>query len=248
MSWVVRPMGRIWFAANKSRWLVRPAALLAVFVTLAAVVAGSGLSPRALGTAAGPTSSPSASHTAAPSSSPSASASSLRVAVTSPTPWPSATEGPAADIPAALATRTTWATYSSATYHFRIKYPTTWYASEDRQPGWATILGSDGSNINVTWRAISGGTTLSDITAEVWSVWHSDGFAIEAIDPGVIAGLPARILTMDGMSPTGHPRHGIIGVFVTTTGRYRVELWSRPGSDMDDAALFNALVWTFQMA
>jgi hypothetical protein len=127
-------------------------------------------------------------------------------------------------------------------------YPATWYASEDRQPGWATILGSDGSNINVTWRGIPGGTTLSDITAEVWNVWHSDGFTIEAIDPGVIAGYPARILTMDGLSPTGHPRHGIIGVFVTTTGRYRLELWSRPGSEMDDVALFNALVWTFQKA
>jgi len=237
-------MGRIGFAAKNARRLARQVTLLAALVILATAVAGSGLSPRAVGTATSPSPSPSpsAAHTVAPSPSV------PQVAAASPTPWASPSEPPAADITAALASKTSWASYSSATYHFRIKYPAGWYANEDRQPGWATILGWDESNINVTWRAIPSGTTLSDITAEVWNVWHADGFTIETMDPGVIAGLPARILTMDGTTPTGHPRHGIIGVFVTTTGRYRVELWSRPGSDYDDATLFKALIWTFQMA
>ena len=56
---------------------------------------------------------------------------------------------------------------------------------------------------------------------------------------------PARIMTVDGVSSLGHARHGIIGILVTATGRYRVELWTRPGSELDDVKLFNTLLSTF---
>ena len=77
---------------------------------------------------------------------------------------------------------------------------------------------------------------------------HENGFTVIANDPGAIAGLPARILTVDCTTSLCHPRHGVICIVVTATGRYRVELLSRPGSEINDVKLFNAFLWTFEMA
>jgi hypothetical protein len=175
-------------------------------------------------------------------------ASARPAATTSPSPEAAATEPPAGDIAAALQSRPTWVGYSSSTYHFTIKYPTGWYPSENQIQGWAVISGWDDSNVSVTWRSIPKGTTLSDITDEVWKAMHDNNFTVTASDPGVIVGLPARIMTVDGVSSLGHARHGIIGILVTATGRYRVELWTRPGSELNDVKLFNTFLSTFAIA
>jgi hypothetical protein len=169
-------------------------------------------------------------------------------ATASPSLGATATEPPAGDISPALESRPTWIAYSSSTYHFRIKYPTGWYASESQIQGWAVISGWDDSNASVTWRPIPRGTTLSDITDEVWKAMHDNTFTVIASDPGVIFGLPARILTVDGVSSLGHARHGIVGIVVTATGRYRVELWTRPGSELDDVKLYNSFLSAFEIA
>jgi hypothetical protein len=60
--------------------------------------------------------------------------------------------------------------------------------------------------------------------------------------------MEARILTADGSDAAGHLRHGIIGIAATATGRYRVELWSRPGTEDADMTLFNTFIFAFAAA
>jgi hypothetical protein len=234
-------MGRIGFAARKGLGLVRWVTLAAGLAVLVAVIGSSGLGSSLASTASATPASPTPAQAVrsplavgpAPSAAPSEA--------------PPTVEPPAGDIATALASRDSWASYSSINYRFRIKYPTDWHPSEDQIQGWTVISGWDDSNVSVTWRPIPTGTTLSDITDEVWKAMHENGFTVIANDPGAIAGLPARILTVDGTTSLGHPRHGVIGIVVTATGRYRVELWSRPGSEVNDVKLFNAFLWTFEM-
>jgi len=236
---MVRPMGRLGFAAGKSLRLARWLALAVAVALVVAVVASSGAGRPLVGYASPTPASPTAravKTTAAVTASP------------SPTEAGPTVEPPARDIPIALASRSSWATYTSKNYRFSINYPADWAPSENQIQGWTVISGWDDSNVSVTWRPIPIGTTLSDITDEVWKAMHDNGFTVIASDPGAIAGLPARILTADGNTSLGHPRHGIIGIVATPKGRYRIELWTRPGSEADDVKLFNALVWTFQMA
>lgn len=141
-----------------------------------------------------------------------------------------------------------WTIYQSKTYRFVIEHPTDWPASETATPGWAIFSGWDGSNISITWRAIPLGTTLGAVTEDVRAAMVGSGFAVDGGGQSLIAGLPARILVLDGKSSSGEARHGIVGVVVTATGRYRVELWSRPGTDAADAELYDSLISTFVIA
>jgi hypothetical protein len=122
-----------------------------------------------------------------------------------------------------------------------------WPVSETGTPGWAIFSGWDGSNISVTWRTIPLGTSLDAVAQEVRTAMYDSGFVIEGGNAGLIAGLPARILVLDGKSASGEARHGIVGIVVTATGRYRVELWSRPGTDAADGKLYDALIATFEI-
>jgi hypothetical protein len=240
---MVRPVRRFRFGGKGIQVLARRATLAAGLALVVVVCASSGMGPRVSGQVA-----PTASLTpenltaakAAPAPSPSPSP--------SPSPEASATEQPAADITTALQSRPTWLTYSSSAYHFRINYPRGWYASENQIQGWAVISGWDDSNVSVTWRPIPRGTALGDITDEVWKAMHDNNFTVITSEPGVILGLPARILNVDGTTSLGHARHGIVGIVVTPAGRYRVELWTRPGSEQDDVTLFNSFLWTFAVA
>jgi hypothetical protein len=228
---------RFRFGTKGGRWLARRAALAAGLALLVIICASSGMGPRVSGKVA-PTTSPRTESLAAAKA----------TTTSSPSPEAPATEPPAGDIATALQSRPTWLTYSSSTYHFRIEYPKGWYPSENQIQGWAVVSGWDDSNISVTWRSIPRGTTLGDITDEVWKAMHDNGFTVVASEPGVVIGLPARILYVDGATSLGHARHGIVGIVVTPTGRYRVELWTRPGSEQDDVTLFNSFLWTFAMA
>jgi hypothetical protein len=60
----------------------------------------------------------------------------------------------------------------------------------------------------------------------------------------MIDGLPAQILVVNGVA-AGQQRHGVVGIAANATGRYRIELWSRPGSEANDLTLFNAFAQTF---
>jgi hypothetical protein len=142
-------------------------------------------------------------------------------------------------------TRSSWATYTSTKYRLRVSYPADWTVSETRNEGYVVIFGWDDSNLFLTWRPVPRGTTLDVVTDEVWKAMHDGGFAVVSRYAETIAGLPAQILVLDGTAPSGHARHGIIGIVVTATGRYRIELWSRPGNEAADVTLFNSVVYTF---
>ena len=163
----------------------------------------------------------------------------------SPSASPTPALSPAADIGTALSSPWSWVSYTSRTYRFTIKHPIDWTASETQTQGWAIFSGWDDSNLSVTWRPISRATSLNDITAEVSKTMLDAGYTIGASETGTIAGQAAQILTLDGTSSPGHPRHGIIGIVATASGRYRVELWSRPGSDGNDRTLFDTFASTF---
>ena len=239
-----RPIGRLGFASNWSRSLPRRVALAAGLALLIAIGGGSGMGSHPLGA--------SGSSPARSSARPSATVETLSVASGTPvsrTPIPSPTlaHPPPDDIGAAIDSVASWAPYTSAAYRFTMKYPADWQVSETQTPGWAVFSGWDESNVSVTWRLVPRGTALGEIKDEVWKVMHDNGFTVDADNPGTIAGLPARILIANGTTPTGHARHGIIGIVVTATGRYRVELWSRPGTETGDMALYNILVSFFAM-
>jgi hypothetical protein len=203
------------------------------------------MGPQPLGASSSSTARPSA-HTSATVEA--FSAASSTPASRTPSASPTLAHPPADDIGAAIDSQATWIAYRSATYRFTIKYPADWQVSETQTPGWAVFSGWDESNVSVTWRLVPRDTALGEITDEVWKVMHDNGFTIDADNPGTIAGLPARILIANGTTPTGHARHGIIGIVVTATGRYRVELWSRPGTEAGDMTLYNVFVSTFGMA
>jgi hypothetical protein len=237
MGW---PVGRIEIAVSRGLGLLRPSALAAGLALLVLTTAGSGMgSLPLLAQPSGPAASSSPSGGSISVASPSA------LPTASPTPSPSPTERPAWDIEQALATRASWATYTSARYKFRVSYPAGWTVSETRNEGWVVIYGSDDSNLSLTWRPIPRGTTLSVVTDEVWKAMHDGGFAVVSRYGEMIAGLPAQILVLEGTAPSGHARHGIIGIVVTATGRYRIELWSRPGNEATGVTLFNSVALTF---
>lgn len=229
----------------------RLVALAAGLVLLVVVGGSSGVNARL------PIASPSPSHRASPSPvlpatwvaekpnsttvAEKANLGTISVASSSPSP----AQPTSADIEPALASRASWVGYTSRTYRFVIEHPADWPASETETPGWAIFTGWDESDIAITWRAIPLETSLQAVTDEVRTAMYDSGFAVEDGASGLIAGLPARILVLDGKSPSGEERHGIVGVVVTATGRYRVELWSRPGTDAADMKLFDALTATF---
>lgn len=237
MGW---PLGRIEIAASRGRRLLRPSALAAGLALLVVTAAGSGMGSLPL--PAQP-SGPGAS--SSPSGGPISVASPRALPTASPTASPSLTERPAWDIEEALITRPSWATYTSTKYRLRVSYPADWTVSETRNEGWVVIFGPDDSNLSLTWRSIPRGTTLDVVTDEVWKAMHDGGFTVVSRYGGIIAGLSARILVLDGTAPSGHARHGIVGIVVTATGRYRIELWSRPGTEAAFVTLFNSVVYTF---
>jgi hypothetical protein len=238
-----RPMGRIGIAVSRGRRLLRPSVLAAGLALLVVTAAGSGMDSLPL---AAPPSGPAAAPSA-PGSFISVASASVRP-TRNPNASPTLAEPPAQDIEMALATRASWATYKSTTYRFRVSYPADWAVSETQTPGWATFSGWDGSNLSLTWRPIPKGTTLSVVTDEVWKAMHDNGFTVISSYEGTIAGLPARILVLDGTAPSGHARHGLIGIVVTATGRYRVEVWSRPGTEAAEVTLFDTVVDTFAIS
>jgi hypothetical protein len=199
----------------------------------------------AIGTLAGPSASAWTAASILVSASPSPTAATSPLDSASPSAQLPSPAPPAADIAAALASQASWAAYTSTDYKFTIGYPADWVVSESSPSGWATFRGSDDSNISVTWRAVPTESTLNQITGEVWQGLEDNGYTVESSHPTTIAGLPARVLTANGRSTFGHLRHGIVGVLVTAGGRYRVELWSNPGTEADDLTLFRDLVSTF---
>ena len=148
----------------------------------------------------------------------------------------------------AIASVSSWVRYVSRTYKFSIKHPTDWTAPTTPIPGWDSFFDRDGSNLVVTWRAVTKGTTLTTVTNEVWKAMNDSGNTVVGKQTGSIAGQPAQILMVDGKATTGQPRHGTVGLLVTATGRYRIELWTRPGADAEDVTLFNAFVGTFAIS
>jgi hypothetical protein len=143
----------------------------------------------------------------------------------------------------AIATRDSWVTYTSQTYRFSIEHPTAWTVSEAQVPGWTLISSRDGSTLELTWRTVPAGTTLDVVTAELWKTMTNTGYTVVDSVPGTVAGRQARLLTVDGNSG-GKQRHGNIALIVTSTGRYRIELWTAPGGDAGSAKLFNLLMGT----
>jgi hypothetical protein len=238
-----RPTGRKWLARTRSWWRPRYLALAAVLILFALVGGGSGMASQSLRASDSPPLAAMASPSPARTLQPVATAN----ARPTPRPSPSATpaRAPAADIRVAIESRLSWVPYASSTFRFAAEIPPDWAVSETQTPGWAVIWGWDGSNIAVTWRPTPPGTTLGVVTDEVWKSFHDSGFVLPTNEPGTIAGLPARILTADGPDAAGHLRHGIIGIVATDTGRYRVELWSRPGTEDDDWTLFNTFIFAF---
>lgn len=161
-------------------------------------------------------------------------------ATPSPTPSTSASHGQsaAADIAMAIASRTSWVSYTSKTYKFTVKHPVDWTPSETMYPGWATFFDAQKSCVAVTWHAVTKGTKLTTVTDELWKTMHDTGYTVVSKAPGTIEGLPATILVVNG-TPYGQPRHGVVGVFIVGAGRYRIELWSGQASYEDDLTLFN---------
>jgi hypothetical protein len=179
----------------------------------------------------------------------SATATALPTAV--PTPSPTAT--PTAALPAsaavamAIASRSSWILYNSKAFKFIVAHPADWTVSETQAPGWAIISSRDNTPLQITWRAVSAGTTLTTVTAELWKTMHDTGYTVVDSGPATVAGRQAEILTVDGPATSAKPRHGLIAVMVTTSGRYRIELWTSPGGDAAAAILFNDFLETFTL-
>jgi hypothetical protein len=144
----------------------------------------------------------------------------------------------------AIASQSSWIGYTSKTYKFTIKHPTDWVVSETRNADWAMIFDRENSYLAVTWRTIPRGTTLSAVTQEVWKKMTDTGYSVVSSTASMIDGLPAQILVVNGVA-AGQQRHGVVGIAANATGRYRIELWSRPGSEANDLTLFNAFAQTF---
>jgi hypothetical protein len=214
-----------------------------VLILFALIGGGSGMAAGPLGPAASRSPVAIASPSSVKSALPAATASATPT--TRPNPSPTPARAPAGDVGAAIASRLSWVPYSSATFRFSCQIPADWTGSETQTPDWAILWGWDDSDIAVTWRPIPAGTTLAQITDEVWKSMHDNGFVVATDEPGTIAGMEARILTADGSDAAGHLRHGIIGIAATATGRYRVELWSRPGTNDADMTLFNTFLFAF---
>jgi hypothetical protein len=152
---------------------------------------------------------------------------------------------PAGDIATALASQSAWVSDTSTAYRFTVQHPSDWEFSETSPNGWAYFRGWDDSNLSVTWRSTATGATLKQITGEVWQALEESGYTVQSSHPSTISGLPARLIVANGRSPLGHQRHGIVGILVTGGGRYRVELWTNPGTEADDLALYRAFISTF---
>jgi hypothetical protein len=219
----------------QARWI----GLAGALALLAVVGAGSGMGAGPAATLAPATPTPTA--TPLPTLLPRATP------TPTPTPYPTPTlaEPPAADIDAAIMTQGSWIPYRSTAYKFAVWYPADWVVSETQTPGWVIFSGWDGSNLSTTWRAVTPGTTLNVVTNEVWAAMKDAGFIVDGYDGGTIEGLPSIVLTVDGRTTTGQARHGIIGLVVTDTGRYRIEVWSRPGTEKEDVALYKAFARYF---
>lgn len=100
-----------------------------------------------------------------------------------------------------------------------------------------------GSKFQVSWRAISKGTTLSTVTDEVWKTMHDSGYTVVNSVARTIAGKLGQVLTVDGPQ-----RHGVVGLVLTPTARYRVELWTNPGAGEIEATLFSAFISTLTIS
>ena len=146
----------------------------------------------------------------------------------------------------ALATEDSWVAYTSQTYKFTIAHPASWTPSEVRAPGWALMSSPSGSDLEVTWRVIPHGTTLVTITDELWKTMHNNGYVVVGSVAETINSLQARLLTVDGPGGAGKQRHGNVALIVTSTGRYRIELWTNSGGDDAAAKLFKDLLATFR--
>jgi hypothetical protein len=209
---------------------------------VAAIVVGGGSAM-----VARPTPTPEASQVAVASALPSATPSAVPTAT--PTPTPTATPTPlppsSAAVAMAIATKSSWVVYKSTTYKFSVFHPTDWTVSETQVPGWAIIKSPDSTPLQITWRAVPSGTTLDTVTAELWKTMHDTGYTVVQTQPATVAGLQANLLTVDGPATAAKPRHGVIALIVTTTGRYRIELWTSPGGDAAAAILFDDFLATF---
>jgi hypothetical protein len=145
----------------------------------------------------------------------------------------------------AIATKSSWIVYNSTTYKFSVSHPADWTVSETQVPGWAIIKSPDSTPLQITWRAVPSGTTLDTVTAELWKTMHDTGYTVVQSQPSTVAGRQASLLTVDGPATSAKPRHGVIALVVTTSGRYRIELWTGPGGDAAAAILFDDFLSTF---
>jgi hypothetical protein len=126
-------------------------------------------------------------------------------------------------------------------------HPRDWVVSETRSANWATVFDRENTYLALTWRSIPAGTTLTAVTQEVRKTMTDTGYTVASSTAGTIGAIPAQIMIVDG-SAAGQKRHGVVGVAVNKTGRYRIELWTNPGSAADDLTLFNDFVLTFAVA
>ena len=230
-----------WFGGRLgSRWI----AVVACLAAVALIVAASGIGFRVIGQAAAtPAGATGAMAAAVNSATPDISAVPSDSAAQSPTPEIS-TQPSIADVAMAIASQSSWLAYPSASYGFSIKHPTDWTVTENPSAGWVVAFTDvDGSKFQVSWRAISKGTTLATVTDEVWKTMHDSGYTVVDSVPRPISRQLGQILTVDGPQ-----RHGVVGLMLTPTARYRVELWTNPGADEMDATLFAAFLATLTIS
>ena len=236
-----RPLLRIAVTEfNKLRGWAQPSRMALGLCLVAAVLVGGGSAM-----VAGPLATPAPSPTAVAAASSSACPSVVVAPTASPTATPTPAPPSSAAVAMAIASRSSWILYKSTTYKFTVAYPTDWAVSETQVPGWAIISSRDSTPLQITWRAVSSGTTLDTVSAELWKTMHDLGYTIVDTKPATVSGRQARVLTVDGPTSAAKPRHGLIALVVTSSGRYRIELWTIPGGDASAATLFNDFLGTF---
>ena len=225
---------------GKLRGWAQPGRIALGLCLVAAVLVGGGSALKP-----GPAATPAASLLAAATTSATATASPIVIPTASPTATPTAVLPSSAAVAMAIASRSSWILYKSTAFKFVVAHPADWTVSETQAPGWAIISSRDNTPLQITWRAVSTGTTLTTVAAELWKTMHDTGYTVVDSGPTTLAGRQAEILTVDGPSTSAKPRHGLIAVMVTTSGRYRIELWTSPGGDAAAAVLFNDFLETF---
>jgi len=145
----------------------------------------------------------------------------------------------------AIASRSSWVVYKSTAYKFSVAHPADWTVSETQVPGWAIISSRDSTPLQITWRSVTAGTTLETVTDELWKTMDDTGYVVLDEATATVAGHQANVLSVEGPANATRQRYGLIALVVTSTGRYRIELWTSPGGDAATQILFDDFLASF---